>query len=28
VAQAGPLAVLGVWGALSFLTGLRLFRWS
>ena len=28
VAQAGPLAVLGVWGALSFLTGLWLFRWS
>src|SRR4051812_40307704 len=27
-AVGGPLAVLGVWGVVCFLLGLRLFRWS
>jgi ABC-type multidrug transport system permease subunit len=27
-AEAGRLAILGAWGLLSFLVGLRLFRWS
>ncbi len=28
VTQTGPLAVLVVWGGLSFVLGLKLFRWS
>jgi ABC-type polysaccharide/polyol phosphate export permease len=27
-AAAGPLAIMAVWGAISFGLGLRLFRWA